>query len=169
MMVSARERKRKIMANKADAAALADKSKRKGGGGNTIARGRPSRKPPTAQPAPSEKSFDFEDDTVEGELAAPDGNMVDAPVLGGAAPTTPAPPPPPPGRFAQGPGGVDSGDVDAVGDFDGDSGEPADEAIVASEKRGACAGCASTGQLGGGALLLMAVLLLALRPRRRLD
>lgn len=99
MMLTARQRKSKIMARKADAAALADKNKRGhirgNSGGNTIAAKprvssgpRPTSSAPMQPPAdtmrpspppgqPSGKNYDFENDEVEGQLVRPDGEMVD--------------------------------------------------------------------------------------------
>lgn len=157
MMVTARERKRRIMAGKSDAAALADKNKGRAGGraysSQVQAQGRtatgrapsgpaPVRTSPPPPPPPrtgAQKSYDFEDDQIDGALTRPDGEMVDT------------------RSFAS-----SGADLKAEPEEDADYGY-----AEVQDKRGGCAGCAADGAAGSSSgWLLFIVAFLAIVARQ---
>ena len=154
MMVTARERKRKIMANKADAAALADKKKGQvvATSGSTMAvrkpRSRPTQPappPPPADNAPRKTQYDFEDDEIDGDLVKPDGEMIDT------------------RSFASSPAGGDGATEEPLRR---EANEPPEHGVVQG-KSGGCAGCAASDSAGGGWWWLGLLALLGLLTTRR--
>lgn len=165
MMLSARERKRKIMAERADAAAL-KRGKKKGGhiraSGNTgqgrsssavdkvlaanpAAPAKPAAPPSTApKPTTQSRTHDFEDEAVEGDLLKPDGEMVDVRSMNAS-----------PRRVQTG----SSGDLADEEDSDRPYGRVA-------HKGSGCAGCRSTEPNGRSFLWLLVLVGLVMMRRR---